>query len=100
MVAHALSRIHHPHLGARTVRSGKVPAALVLTATGLAAASLIVVAPAGVSFAGAVVAAGLWCRWLERHDITGERDPQDFLRHSLSPFQGQFPTVVDEDTVR
>jgi hypothetical protein len=62
MVAHALSSIDHAHLAARTIRLGTVPAALVLTTTVLAAAGLIVLAPVVVSFAGALVAAGLWCR--------------------------------------
>ena len=100
MVAHAFSRIDHAHVVVRTIPVGTGSAALFLTATVLAAAELIVLAPAVASLACAVVAASLWCRWLERHGISAEQHPQDFLRHSLAHLQGQSPTVLDEEMVR
>ena len=75
----------------RTIRVGTGSAALFLTATVLAAAELIVLAPAVVSLACAVVAAGLWCRWLDRHEISDPGCAQDFLRHSLARLEDHFP---------
>ena len=100
MVAHALRRINHAHVAVRTIRVGTGSAALFLTATVLAAAELIVLAPAMASLACAVVAAGLWCRWLDRHEVSDPGCPQDFLRHSLARLEGHSPNVLDEEGVR
>ena len=91
MVAHALSRIDHADVAVHTIHVGTGSAALFLTATVLAAGELIVLAPAAASCACAVVAAGLWCRWLERHEVPDPSRPQDFLRHSLARLEDHFP---------
>jgi hypothetical protein len=91
MVDHVLPRTDHAHLAVRTARLGTVPAALALTACGLAAAAFVVLAHATVSFVVAVVAAGLWCRWLERHAIPECNRPSGLLEALLGPPWGPIP---------
>ena len=59
------------------------------------------VAPAEVSFLGAIVLAVAWCRWLDAHPQTLPEDPadpqasQELLRNSLAAAQAGTP-IVDE----
>ena len=59
----------------------------------------VVVAPAAPAFAGAVVMAAAWCRWLDAHPETVvEKDPtgsfsQELFRNSLAAPQAGTPIV-------